>query len=664
MKITGSERETLSVIASCPFVDRLELAAISGASRSAVYEAVGGLEDGGLVAHVPHAADLIPPTRRYRLTVRGLGALAETEGSTPVSSTGQALDDLPRSLPVSVQWLRILMDRLDALAVIYRLASTIAGVAHPVGLRLYRAGPLDAAMTLSGGRTVGIARQGHAADRTGFSRRLWKLRDAPCPGTVLVLVTDEVRLRHARKMLPRTVEALLALERDAALAGPEDEVWRPAASGPPADLRNALGQLAPGGELPVEAHPTKADLPGDGAPDADRALPVLLKPAEKRALDLIYDWPWLLRTELASLMAVSERRASQLVNPLEGFGLVTRPIDGNGRLALTDRGVALLARRDRTSVALARRRWSVAPVDAEAPYDWRNVSGGRSRQLLRNVEHTGAVHAFVAALARQTHALGWELAQIDPPRSASRHFRHEGRNRSVNPDAFGVLRRGPATWPFFLEWERRAVRPSTMATRIAPYLRYYLSHSPIDDHGARPSVLIVFDDDIAANFLRVARDEMGRAGVSVPLWVSHSAVIDALGPLGRAEVPRRLGARPRPADPLNTPCGTGVQRRLPPRTERRSSTHGTGTERRTERPPEAGSTLSSAPRRPVALGAVGAAEPLPELARPGDRDQLRLYVQAGHSRPRTLRTHPHKDAQGPRHGGLSRALQARRGGAR
>ena len=234
-------------------------------------------------------------------------------------------------------------------------------------------------------------------------------------------------------------------------------------------------------------------------------------------------------------MDVSTRRASQLVNPLEGFGLVTRPIDGSGRLALTDRGVALLARRDRTSVAVARRRWSVAPLDAEDPYDWRNVTGGRSRQLLRNIEHTGAVHAFVAALARQAHALGWELAQIDPPRSASRHFRHEGGTRSVNPDAFGVLRRGPASWSFFLEWERRAVRPSTMATRLAPYLRYYSSHTPIDDHGAKPSVLIVFDDDIAAtNFLRVARDEMDRSGVGVPLWVSHSAVIDALGPLGRA----------------------------------------------------------------------------------------------------------------------------------
>ena len=180
--------------------------------------------------------------------------------------------------------------------------------------------------------------------------------------------------------------------------------------------------------------------------------------------------------------------------------------------------------------------------------EWRNVTGGRSRQLLRNIEHTAAVHAFVAALARQADALGWELAQIDPPSRASRHFRHEGGLRSVNPDAFGVLRRGPATWPFFLEWERRAVRPSTMADRIAPYLRYFSSHRPIDDHGARPAVLVVFDEDIAAtHFLRVARDEMARTGVEVPLWVSHSTAIDELGPLGRAW---RRPADPEPAQPL------------------------------------------------------------------------------------------------------------------
>ena len=91
------------------------------------------------------------------------------------------------------------------------------------------------------------------------------------------------------------------------------------------------------------------------------------------------------------------------------------------------------------------------------------------------------------------------------------------------------------TWPFFLEWERRAVRPVTMAARLAPYLRYYSSRRPTDDHGARPAVLVVFDDDLAAtHFLRVAREEMDRTWVRVPLWVSHRAALDALDPLGRA----------------------------------------------------------------------------------------------------------------------------------
>ena len=46
---------------------------------------------------------------------------------------------------------------------------------------------------------------------------------------------------------------------------------------------------------------------------------------------------------------------------------------------------------------------------------------------------------------------------------------------------------------------------------------------------------MVFDDDIAAShFVRVANNEMRRAGVRVPLWVSHKAALEELGPLGPA----------------------------------------------------------------------------------------------------------------------------------
>ena len=54
-------------------------------------------------------------------------------------------------------------------------------------------------------------------------------------------------------------------------------------------------------------------------------LPVLLKPVEKCALDLISDWPWIALKDLAGLLDVSPQRASKIVIPLEGFGLAARP---------------------------------------------------------------------------------------------------------------------------------------------------------------------------------------------------------------------------------------------------------------------------------------------------------------------------------------------------
>ena len=69
------------------------------------------------------------------------------------------------------------MERLDAVGVIYRLASSIAAEQGPIGLRWYRAAPLDASIQLPDGRNVGVVRQGLTSDRTGFAKRLWRLRE-------------------------------------------------------------------------------------------------------------------------------------------------------------------------------------------------------------------------------------------------------------------------------------------------------------------------------------------------------------------------------------------------------------------------------------------------------------------------------------------------------
>ena len=221
--------------------------------------------------------------------------------------------------------------------------------------------------------------------------------------------------------------------------------------------------------------------------------------------------------------------------PLTGYGLVRRLSMGGPRLALTDPAIDLLARRDRTAVGTARKRWSTTTVDGNGPLHWSNISGRRSRQLLRNMEHTDAVHRFVATLAEQARAQGWKVAQLDPPQRAATYFHHGDRLRSIHPDAFGILRKGESLRPFFLEWERRAVRPTTMAARLAPYLRYYSSHRPTDDHGAQPVVLVVFQDDLAqTHFLRVAGEEMGRTRVRIPLWVSSKEALEKVGLMGAA----------------------------------------------------------------------------------------------------------------------------------
>ena len=530
------EGDFLRLLATTPFPDRLEMISLSGWSRGAVYKTVAELEGEGLVESVPHASELVAHTRRYCLSAEGVRRLAE--------EAGVGVDELLRSRPLSRRWRRILLERLDAVAVIYRLTSALSDLAFPLRFRWYRAMPMDAAVALPDGRTLAIIRQGLTSDRTGFGKRTWRLREGPQPAAALLLMPDEVRLRHARGLLAgASFISFLGLERDVAAAGARSRIWRTTSGATRLGLDEALSYVRLGGAWPVERPLARRSLPGklpagDRAERDERMLPALLKPVEKRALDLVSDWPWITPPHLGALLGVKRSRLSEVLHRLGELGLILdETVGGRRRLALADRGLALLAHRDRTSLGVARGRWSVAPLDPDEALEWRNVSGRSSRQLLRTIEHTDGVHGFLAALTAQARERSLEVVQLDPPRRASRYFRYDDRLHSVQPDAFGLLRRGDETWPFFLEWERRAVRPVTMAARLAPYLRYYASRRPTDDHGARPAVLVVFDDEVAAmHFLRVAREESGRVRVEVPLWVSHRRLLESMGPVGRAWV--------------------------------------------------------------------------------------------------------------------------------
>ena len=166
-------------------------------------------------------------------------------------------------------------------------------------------------------------------------------------------------------------------------------MWSPPAVSASVELRSVLDRIVKGSLLPEEDEPRMVSVPADlsvegpGWKVPDYLLPATLKPAEKRALDLISDWPWITLDGPGRNVGRLAPRASQLVTPLEGFRLVTRPHSrerahgphrpGPGAPAHRDRDV-----RGRREEAVERR--SLFPG---TPFVWDNVTGARSRQLLR-----------------------------------------------------------------------------------------------------------------------------------------------------------------------------------------------------------------------------------------------------------------------------------------
>ena len=101
MRFDGCHGELMRLLAEMPFLDRLDMAAVSGRSRGSVYESVRSLEDDGFVSSIPHGSEFTSPTRRFYLTAEGLGELAGQRGMT--------VEKLFRESPTSAQWMRILL---------------------------------------------------------------------------------------------------------------------------------------------------------------------------------------------------------------------------------------------------------------------------------------------------------------------------------------------------------------------------------------------------------------------------------------------------------------------------------------------------------------------------------------------------------------------------
>ena len=506
--------EALLLLCATPLATVEELSRFGRVPASTLHDRLEKLAKRGLADSVPHHLSVLGtrPQRRYFPTEKGVIA-----GGAATKGRAHML----RAYPVSKQWFRLLAERLDAIAVLYRVAAMVADAdphSDPVRVDHYRKGPYDMLLTLSGGRSIGLIRQGPALPSSNLRYRLRsieRLQSSERPFVTLVLTHADPATRRAIRSLgdPSEHHRTFAATEGELLAGDHNGVvWQNCGSGlgddppvlvsPEASLTGILawaerlldssysflrdnpkpnpGTLYPSGVQASMPEPTD---------QLSTALSVQLTRADKDALDLLAAWPLCTSEQLAGLMrGVTLRRVNQVLRSLSQHGLVRADCQLH---MLTDEGLTYLARRDRAAVGLTLDRWSAEPA-----YSNPGVYAGTAlRALASQLRHHAGVTGFAAALSTEVaRSPDHDLFDLLPTSRSSIGYRYDWTTYVILPDASFTLEYRDRWRPYLLEFERRATTPKRILDRLGSYRRYFLSGWAERDHGGfLPRVLFVFE---------------------------------------------------------------------------------------------------------------------------------------------------------------------------
>ena len=553
--------DTLLLLCAAPLATVEELSRFGRVPISTLRDRLKKLAKMGMADSVSHALTILGPHPHLRHfpTEKGIVAGGRIEHST---------DTFLREYPVSRQWFRLLADRLDAVAVLCRVAAMVADAdsqGKPVRVDHYRQGSYDVLITLSGGRSVGLLRQGATLPSANLRYRLRTLENLSFdqrPMATLVLAFSDQANRRAVRTLGDSQHhsgTFVATEEELLAGDHRGVVWQQCGGG---TEYNLPVKVAPGVSLETIIARTdrlaerfddlrQRHTPGaerEPRPDPDTLYPsrlraampepsellgsslaVRLTSAEKDALDLLAAWPLCTTDQLTGLMGgVTRRRANQVLNSLTGHSLAFT--DGQ-RHVLTDEGLRCLARRDRAAIGPVLGRWSARKRrrrNAKAPV----YVGTALRAIASQMEHHDAITGFAAMLsaeAARSNNHDYEVFDLMPTSRSSVGYRWDWTNYVVHPDAsFQLAYQGRFRF-YLLEFERRATTPRRVRTRLGNYRRYFQSGWPNRDHGGLPPlVLFVFPTpDAEEGFLR------GVAGINRPiLFTSNLQTIASRGVLG------------------------------------------------------------------------------------------------------------------------------------
>ncbi len=546
--LTDNSVRLLNALAHTPFAERDELAAFTGMPTSSTLDSLLRLEARGLVDFVRHTRSSTSRVRRWFLTTRGVKRLAALRGT----ATGRLL----RELPISAQWQRSLLRRLDAVAPLYRVGREVAGYSGgTIVWRWLRTGALDALLELPGGGTLALARFGPTLSWQAMRSRIGTLygmqRTGRCPAVLLILPGNIDAQRLAADLHGRFIDAYVAPEYDVSDTAPGSAIWRSLRDTQGLTLAQVAGRSgdtrgvrlrAPAGSarqtLPVTTH--------NGGADGLDLMATMLTMPERRLLDALYDWPLATAAHLGMLLGMTEgvmkkTRASLVKRDLAchlRIGGTPELRRRNGtRMCLSTDGLRYLARRDRRRVSDLLGLWNIVPDDtSDERHDIQHyrLDGSKLGALARELRHTDGVSDFVAGLAAACRrSTDWRLLQALPPHRWERWFRHNEGWRSIRPDATIELGHRGSRHSYLLEHERRAIKPGTMAEKMLTYRRYFrASDTRADFDGRGATSLFMFADEATASrFCALAARTLRRP---LPLLVSSVETVAETGPLGRA----------------------------------------------------------------------------------------------------------------------------------
>ncbi len=547
----SSDEMAVCALGRMPFLERRELAAVSSLTERTALNALHRLQKRGLVDAVRHSLNERSRMRRWYLTPRGISNFAELEEL--------ALHETLRRFPLSAEWRRSLLRRMETVAICYRIA--LDASLHYQGRlswRWERSGPLDAFMTLPDGRTLGIARFGSALPRRSMYSRLGSLIEMHRRNgffAALLVVPGPMEAHGIlERMKGEGFDLSVAVERDVRNMRPGDALWRNHVYRPDTAfaIEGVIGSVVRRPPPSPSASPKRVamaeGLIGDREGEPDLVSCSLAQPGG-RMLDTLADWPLMRLSYLAGFLGISMEHAKDGRAQLARLGLVVglrfgrtaaERQDSETRLALSMGGLRYLAWRDRTRLSDLTRFWAVHPDeqgDVALGLPNYRIVGSKLRVLARELKHTEGVHCFISALASSCHrADEWGLAEMLPPHRWERWFHYNNRRYGLKPDATGELSWQGTNVTLMLEYEERAIKPVRMNERLLRYRRYFGALETRRDFQSGSVVAVVFPDSAAASRCAAyASREMRRGrrqGQRVPLLIGSLSGLDTEGVLG------------------------------------------------------------------------------------------------------------------------------------